>query len=207
MHMNLRTQLRWSGLGAVLIAATAVVAATPVSAAAGVPSSDVTTWTPQADTYVQSFAPTRANGTRRYLQADGDPDVRTYLRFVVAGAPRGPQHTVLRIRHATANPDPPFCDEPWECWHRTNVEVRAVAAGGWDESTTYRTAPAAGRVLGVSSQEAGRALFWAEIDLGDLIDGDGVYELAVTGSSTTNQTFASSESGNPPQLVILPALQ
>ena len=146
-----------------------------------------------ADGYVNSVKPTWNYGHSRYLRADGSPDVRTYLRFIVTGAPSGPQRTVLRIRHDWATEFPPFCDEPTDCLHVTRVHVRSVE-GPWDEATlTYENAPAVGDVLGVSSDVVRRKDFWAEIDLGTLVEGDGVYDLALTGSTATNQTFASRE--------------
>ncbi len=166
-----------------------------------------TQWTAVADAYVNSVKPTWKYGSSRFLRADGSPDVRTYLRFVVTGAPSGPHQTVLRIRHDWADPSPPFCDEPTDCLHVTRVHVRSVL-GAWDEATlTYENAPAVGDVLGVSSDVVRRKDFWAEIDLGTLVDGDGVYELAMTGSTSTNQTFASREGRllSAPKLVILPS--
>jgi hypothetical protein len=204
--MQVGVSLRRAALVGVAVAVAAAGTAGSTAVAAAEPGTGVVTeWVPVADTFVRSSAPSSSYGSRAYLQADGDPEVRSYLRFAVSGAPAGPQPTVLRLRHSTANPSPPFCDEAWECWHVTRIEVRAVSGGGWTETTTYATAPPVGEVLGLSSDVAGRQFFVAEIDLGNLVNGDGVYELVITGNSSTNQTFASRESASPPRLVIAPA--
>ena len=165
----------------------------------------MTVWAAVSDTLVRADQPTVSFGTSKFLYADGSPEKRIYLRFVVTGAPSGPQHTILRLNQTTANPFPPFCEEVWECWRYIRVSVRPVGAGDWDESTTWATAPPVGEVIGMSPNEQFQGYFnLVEIDLGMLVDGDGIYELAVTGDTRTNYTFMSRENLSPPRLVIVP---
>jgi hypothetical protein len=168
-----------------------------------------TIWPTTTDTYVSALKPTVGYGSSKYLNADGplngSADRHLFLRFTVSGAPEGPQHTILRLRQTSGQINEPFCDEIWECWHYVRVAVRAVGPGGWDESTTYATAPPTGNVLGVAPAVKVRGYHsQIDIDLGALVDGDGTYDFAVTNDTTTNYAFASREAGEPATLVILP---
>ena len=115
------------------------------------------------------------------------------LRFTVTGAPDGPQRTVLRLRQAIANPAEPFCDELDQCWHYVHVSARTVQ-GGWNESTTWETAPPAGELLGTAPDNKVRGYHsLVDLDLGTFVNGDGIYEIALTSNTSTNDTFASRE--------------
>jgi hypothetical protein len=169
-------------------------------------SAEITTatqWAAVADTFVRSDTPTKSFGTSNYLYADGSPVKRMYLRFTVTGAPDGPQRTVLRLRQATANPAEPFCDELDQCWHYVHVSARTVQSG-WNESTTWETAPPAGELLGTAPDNKVRGYHsLVDLDLGTFVNGDGIYEIALTSNTSTNDTFASRELGAPQLLVLL----
>ena len=134
-----------------VLAATAATMVMFVAPAAAAPEESTTAmqWAAVADTFVRADAPTKSFGTSKYLYADGSPAKRTYLRFTVTGAPDGPQHTVLRLRQATANLTEPFCDDLDECLHYVRVSARTVQ-GGWSESTTWETAPPLGELQGTA---------------------------------------------------------
>ena len=194
-----------------LLATAAITLVTAVSAptTAVADTVPIAVWPANADTYVSAWNPTARYGSSKYLNADGPingpSDRHIFLRFTVSGAPDGPRHTVLRLRQSSAQIYEPFCDEAWECWHYVRVSVRAVGPGGWDESTTYATAPPLGEVLGVAPAVKVQGYHsQIDIDLGTLVNGDGTYELAVTNDTTTNYTFASREAGQPAQLAIVP---
>lgn len=194
-----------------MLAVTFLLGSLVASTAASASTSPVTQWAAVNDTFVRSDQPTRSYGGSKYLYADGWPEKRIYLRFTVTDAPAGPQHTVLRLRQTTANPYPAFCDDlaPTEtgdpCFHYIRVSVRRVGAGAWDESTTWLTAPPVGEVIGTAPNELVRGFSTlVDIDLGMFVDGDGSYEVAVTGDNNTNYTFQSRENNAAPLLVLVP---
>lgn len=150
--------------------------------------SGLTSWVPLDDTYVNAASPDRSYGSSTSLRTDNDPIVRSYLRFVVAGAQEGLHTTVLRI-YANSS-------------HASGIQVRSVGSGSWDESTTYANEPGVGEVLGTSGPLS--AGTYSEIDLGSVVTGDGVYELAITDTNNTAINLASSESTQPPELVLRP---
>jgi hypothetical protein len=86
------------------------------------------TFTPVADSYVQSDQPRTNYGTQTQLRADGTPVVRAYLRFNPQGLTGTVTSAVLRIRTNSAHP------KGWS--------VSGVASTTWGETTiTYGTAP------------------------------------------------------------------
>jgi hypothetical protein len=187
---------RTACMGAVIATiAAGVVLAPVVSASAG---ENPTSWPAAADLTVRADRPTTRYGASDFLRADGSPEARTYLRFAVTDAPDGPQPTVLRLRRSSASPDylsGTTCDadEP-TCWSYVRVSVRRVA-GDWDEATTtWENAPPTGDRLGTAPDVRYRKYgAQVDIDVGELINGDGIYDLAVTGDTATNSTFASRE--------------
>jgi hypothetical protein len=187
-----------------LVAAVVAVVLSLSAAAASAETTTSSQWTAVADTFVRADVPTKSFGTSRYLYADGSPVKRTYLRFTITGAPDGPQHTVLRLRQAESTLER-SCDFPDECMHYVRVSARSVQ-GAWSESTTWETAPPVGDLLGTAPNEkihGYRTL--VDLDLGTFVNGDGTYEIALTGNTSTNYTFASRETGgNAPLLVLLP---
>ncbi len=146
-------------------------------------------WTPTDDTYVSASAPTTAYGSRTTLRTDTDPATVSYLRFQVSGAPSGTLRTSLRL-YATSS-------------HSVGVAVHALASSAWNESTTYSTAPALGGELAHSGPLASGT--WVTVDLGGLVTGDGTYEVALVGLTTTAASLGSSESNMAPELVVRPA--
>jgi hypothetical protein len=149
----------------------------------------LTDWVASDDAYVSAASPTTAYGNVTTLRADNDPVIRSYLRFQVSSAEPGAHRTVLRV-YANSS-------------HSTGVEVRSVAATPWTEAVTYTTAPAVGAVLATSGPMTAGA--YKDVDLGTLVTGDGTYELAITGTTSTAISLTSSEGANPPHLVLLPA--
>jgi parallel beta-helix repeat protein len=151
--------------------------------------SGLTQWVPVEDTYVTSASPGRSYGSSLTLRTDNDPIVRSYLRFNVTGAQTGPHTTVLRIYASSS--------------HSTGIQVRSVSSSSWNESTTFASDPGVGAVvLGTSGPLTSGT--YAEVDLGNLVTADGVYELAITDTTNTAISMASSESSNSPELVLRP---
>lgn len=148
-----------------------------------------TDWVATDDAYVSAASPSSSYGNASALRADTSPVIQSYLRFVVSSSEPGAHTTVLRL-YANSS-------------HNTGVQVRSVAPGGWTEAVTYNTAPAVGDVIATSGPYTAGA--YVEIDLGTLVTGDGTYELAITGTTSTATSLSSSEGANPPHLVLLPA--
>ena len=170
-------------LALVAQATTAVVGAPAVQAAA------TTVFTPIADAAIRSDRPAMNLGAADRLMADTSPKMKSFLRFEVAGLASAATGARLRLWVTNKSSNGP--------------EVRPVLAG-WDEGTlTYNTRPAVGsKVDDVGSVAAGR---WLEYDVGALVTGNGVVDLALVGDSSDGTDFASREDVDPshrPQLVV-----
>jgi hypothetical protein len=146
------------------------------------------TFTPVADSYVDSANPSTNNGSQTQLRGDGSPVVRSYLRFNVQGLSGAVTRATLRIFANSASTG--------------GYEIRSVSDNSWGESTiTYNNAPAVGSVLG--SSPGFNAGVWTTVDITSYITGNGTYNLALTVPGSTAISFASREAGNnAPQLVL-----
>lgn len=164
--------------------AVAVVNASAVRAA------DTAVFTPIADAMIRSDQPARNFGADSRLVADSSPKMKAFLRFDVAGLTAAPTGARLRLWVTDKSSNGP--------------EVHAVA-GAWDESTlTYDNRPAVGSavIADVGSVTAGR---WLEYNVGALVTGNGVVDLALVGDSRDGTDFASREDADPthrPQLLV-----
>lgn len=77
-----------------------------------------------------------------------------------------------------------------------------VAKGTWSElSITWASAPAAeaGSVASFGPVKAGS---WAEVDVSDLVRGEGEYSFVLESASSNSAYYSSREGSNPPQLLI-----
>jgi len=150
----------------------AVVTASPVRAASAV------TFTPIADTLIRSDKPAVNFGSADRIGADSSPKTKSFLRFDVAGLSSTPTGARLRL---------------WVTDKSSNApEVHAVD-GPWDESTlTYDTRPPVRSAVvdDHGSVSAGR---WLEYDVGKLVTGNGLVDLALIGDSSDGTDFASRE--------------
>jgi uncharacterized protein YcfL len=81
-------------------------------------------------------------------------------------------------------------------------QIKGVNSQAWEEGKiTLANAPAAGAVIGSSGNFV--ANNWTSVDVTSLVSGDGVYDLALTTTSTATLNFNSRDaSGNRPQLII-----
>jgi hypothetical protein len=158
----------------------------PASATTG--SAATYTFTPVADAYVRSDAPTTNNGLVSSIKADASPDYHSYLRFNVGDISGTVTQATLRL-YATSSSS-------------TGYRVQSVTANTWDESQlTYSNAPALGAVIGSSGKFS--SANWVSVDVTPLITGNGVYDLAVTTTSTSSMSFYSRDAASFwPQLVI-----
>ncbi len=145
------------------------------------------TFNPEADSYVSSSSPTKNYGSANTLRVDSSPVVNTYLRFAVQGVVGTVTKATLRLyANSTGN---------------TGHQVSQVADNTWAESgITYGNAPAIGSAIGSSGKFSSGA--YVDVDVTSYVTGNGTYSLAVSDLSSTAVSYGSSESANPPQLVL-----
>jgi hypothetical protein len=153
------------------------------------PSTATYIFTPVADSYVSSAYPSTNYGTSTVLKAQsGSPITRSYLRFNVGDIAGSITKATLKLYTSTTS--------------STGYQVRSVSNTSWEENLiNYSNAPAFGPV--VSSSGRFSSSTWVSADVTSLITGAGVYDLAVSTSSTSNMSFRSRDAAsNLPQLVI-----
>jgi len=146
------------------------------------------TFSPSADSYVDSSLADRNYGTSTQFRVDGSPIVRTYLRFNVQGVSGTITRVTLKV-YANSNSS-------------SGYTVYAVSDNTWTETTiNYNNAPALGNSAG--SSNGFTAPVWTIVNITSLVTGNGTINLALTTSSSTAISLASRESGtNAPQLII-----
>ena len=151
-------------------------------------TSGTVSFAPLADSYVSESSPTTNYGSNTTLRADASPVVRSYLRFNVQGLSSPVTRATLRVYANSAS--------------SLGYQVQEVSDNIWVESTiNYNNMPSLGASLG-SSGSFGAGI-WTTVDVTNYITGNGVFNLALTTTSSTAISFASRESGaNAPKLVI-----
>jgi uncharacterized delta-60 repeat protein len=163
---------------------TPTATATPSPTATG----NIFTFVPLADAYVNAGSPTANYGASTTLRADASPDLHSYLRFDVQGLSGAVTKATLRV----------YANSP----SSLGCIASRVDDNTWTEATiNYNNAPAVGSALGSSGAFGGAE--WITIDVTAYLTGNGSYNLALTTSSGTAISFASSEAGaNAPQLIV-----
>lgn len=146
------------------------------------------TFEPVADAYVAGDFATTNYGTSALLKADTTPALQSYLRFNVGDINGMVTKATLRLYTTSSS--------------ASGYQIRRVDNRGWEEgSVNYAGAPPASSVVGSSGNFA--AGTWTSIDVTSLVTGNGVYDLALTTTSTATLNFNSRDaSQNQPQLVI-----
>lgn len=146
-------------------------------------------FTAAADGYVASDFATTNYGSASTLKVDASPDDRAFLRFHVGDLSGTVTKATLRLYTTSSS--------------STGYQVRQVNDQSWEEgSITYSNAPGVESVIGTSGSLT--ASTWTTVDVTSLINGNGVYDLAITTTSTSSMSFMSREaSSNQPQLVIV----
>ncbi|MFI7069312.1 CBM96 family carbohydrate-binding protein [Micromonospora sediminicola] len=177
-------------LGAAVLLVAAGTAA--VLTGPGAASAASVTFTPVADTYVQSDAAGTNYGTATQIVVDNSPVRRMFLRFTVSGVSGTITNATLRLRTISGNDG-------------SNVggTVRAMSSTTWSETgTTWSNQPAVdGATMGsIGSVGAGS---WYEVDVTAAVTGNGTFSFGATSTSSDGAYYSSRESGgNAPQLVI-----
>ncbi|RPI95016.1 MAG: DNRLRE domain-containing protein [Chloroflexi bacterium] len=146
------------------------------------------TFTAVADAYVSASSTSSNYGLTNTLRADNSPDFHSYIRFNVGDLSGTVTQATLRLYTTSSS--------------STGYQIKEVNSQSWEEATiTYANAPAVGSVIGSSGNFASGN--WTSVDVTALIAGNGIYDLALTTTSSSNMNFNSREAGsNPPQLVI-----
>jgi hypothetical protein len=143
---------------------------------------------PEADTYVSSSDPRSNFGLSSSLRVRGSPVRRAYLRFDVQLPAKAVVSAVSLRLHPRAD------------LRQRGFTVSAVQDDAWDERrATYRSAPSVGSRVGSASLSGSG---WTIVPLEASAVSAGKNSLAVDGASQSTSSFASRESGDPPQLVV-----
>ena len=159
---------------------TAAIATTPKNAAYR--------FAPVADAFVAGDFSTTNYGGSVFLKADTSPAFQSYLRFQVGDLKGTVTKATLRLYTTSSS--------------ATGYQVRRVNNQGWEErNITFANAPAPGATIGSSGNFA--ANNWTSVDVTSLVQGNGVYDLAVTTASTVTLNFNSrNAASNRPQLIV-----
>ncbi|MBV1853939.1 CBM96 family carbohydrate-binding protein [Catellatospora tritici] len=171
-----------------IVAAVAIVLTTSANTAAAA----VTTFTPVADTYVQSDTASTNYGTAAELDVDNSPVRRLFLRFTVSGVSGTVTGAKLRLRHSASNSG-----------SDNGGTFKAVSNTTWSETgTTWNNQPALdGATLGSLGSVSSNG--WYEVDVTALVTGNGTFSVGASSASSDGAYWDSRESGaDSPQLVV-----
>ncbi len=146
------------------------------------------TFSPVADSAIDSSHPSTNYGVSPYLRTDASPTVRTYLRFNLQGITGSITSATLRIYANSSS--------------SSKYDVRSVSDTTWNETTIdYSNAPSMGSVAD-SSTGPFSANTWTEVDVTSLVKANGLVSLALTSANSTAVSFGSRESTHQPQLIV-----
>ncbi len=145
------------------------------------------TFTSEADSYVDSANPTVNHGTETQIRTDGSPVVNSYLRFAVQGLSGTVSKATLKV-YANSS-------------ETTGYTAKRVADNTWTETgLTYNNAPAIGTAIGTSGSITANT--WTSVDVTSYVTGNGTFSFALTTTSATATSLASREATNKPQLIV-----
>lgn len=184
MRVRLSRRSLTAAAATVLLVVT-LTAASPAAAA-------TSTFTPVADTYVQSDTATTNYGTSSQVVVDNSPVRRVFLRFTVSGVSGTVTSARLRLHAIGGNSGSP-----------SGGTFSAVSSTTWPETgTTWNSQPAIdGPALG--SIGAVSANGWYEVDVTARVTGNGTYSFGGTSANADGAYYDARESGaNAPQLVV-----
>jgi hypothetical protein len=146
---------------------------------------------PTKDTYVDADDPTEAHGTGTRVYADRSPVKKALLAFAVSGTGGCPVAAArLRLYNVDAAP--------------RGGDVRPLDDRSWNEQTvTWDTAPATDE-LPVASLDGVSKNLWYEVDVTELVTGDGPVGVAITSSASDGAGDSSREGpqSQRPELVV-----
>ena len=163
---------------------TATRTSTPPAPTQTAPPSASTTLTfqPAADGLVDAKHPNRSYGSSTVLRTIISPEQRSYLRFDVQGvAGRAVNRVLLHLYANSAS--------------LAGFQVKLVNNDTWTEQNlTYNNKPAVAGIIGTAGPHAQGV--WVTVDITSYVQGDGLYSLAITSSSTQLTGYPSGESAS-----------
>jgi hypothetical protein len=141
-----------------------------------------------SDSFIDSTAPDTNFGTNTSLRTDGDPVVKSYVKFNVTGVAGTITKATVRLNAATNN--------------AKGFSAYKVSDNSWSETgITYNNAPSHGSSLGTSNSVV--AGTYQSVNVTSAISGNGTYSFAIAmPTSTTNTRFNSRETTFKPQLYV-----
>jgi len=147
------------------------------------------TFTPVADTYVNSNSPNTNYGSRATLQIDSEPTKIAFLRFNVTGLNGAVQSARLRLQVVDASV--------------FGGTIYSISNNTWGERTvTYNTRPV---IDGPALSALGKVAVGdiVEFDVTAAIPGNGTYNFVIDTNNSNGVYYRSREDViNPPQLII-----
>ena len=185
-----RTTITLATVGiATAVAPVGLAVATPMAASPAVAAvTQVLTVGAYADAHIQQATPSTNFGASTTLQADSGSGVtkRIYLKFVVSGVPADASLSVARLRMTATNSSGAV------------VSAKPGSHNNWSESgVKWSNAPVYGLRTDNSPAVTAGPVEW---DLSSYVSGNGVYSVILTQASSTQTSFRSSESAQPPEL-------
>ena len=156
------------------------------------PGTSTLTFTPAADAPVDENNPNTNYGTATTLRTDGaaDPDIESYLRFLVDGLSGEVQSAKLRLHSTNSTADGPA--------------VFATSDGWGESSITWSSKPAPS---GAALSDAGAIAtgVWTEWDVTPAVTGEGAVNFRLATATTDGVNFHSRDSATTslrPELVL-----
>jgi chitodextrinase len=149
------------------------------------------TFTPSADTWVESDTPTTNYGSNTFAGTDNSPVKRLLLKFDVSGV-AGRQVLSARLRLYCVN-----ASNFGGAFHR-------VADTSWSEGgVNWNNAPV-GSTTALGQLGAVAVNTWYDLDVSQLVSGDGTVSIDATSPSSDGADYSSKEgaAGLAPQLIV-----
>lgn len=163
----------------------------PVTVASAPPT---TSFAPAADSYTSLAAPGTNFGTATAMHGKftSSSEKRPYLRFVVSSL-QGQRVTGAKLRLYVTDGSPSGGD-----WYTVSPDWIESGAG----SLTWNNAPSILEANKVGAIGVATVNTWVELDLTQVITGEGTYGFAMKTQSADTVYYATRETSNPPQLVL-----
>jgi hypothetical protein len=179
----------WSDGGARQHDFTVTAADTTYTATYRAADTDLLTFTPVADTFVDASLPTTAYGTSTSLEVDNAPVKQSFLRFQLAGlGGRRVVSATLRLTQKDSSP--------------VGGRVFAMSNTTWTEAATWDTRPLIdGAQVASFGAVATPNSYSAPLTAGT-VTVDGALSLAITSPNSDSSKWASRHTTTPPQLVV-----
>ena len=159
-----------------LVAAALVAVGAPTAS-----SAQTLTFSAVEDATVRAARPLATQGQTRGMRADASPQSDALVKFDLTGLQDSSvTGATLRLRVLDGSDQ--------------GGTVAGTGTSGWDEDTvTWRNAPAAGAPVGSLGPVTGGR--WYQMDITDLVSGDGAVSLRISTTSDNGATYAAKEAG------------